>query len=257
MEFFMRFIGLDGLRGLMCLWVVVGHTVTMAGFNLNESQLSTKLLGQGLAVELFFIISGFVITLMFMNKNLPFKKYLSQRILRIFPVYLLFLLITAAMLPIALYVLQNFPVEIEKTASRLAFTEVSINDFVKHFIPHLLMAHGLIPNAILDKTAYTIMGQAWSLTLQFQFFIIAPFLFVCFRKNQVIFYALILMALCVEPVFKATMGHGSFILANSKMFIVGILSAILLNHKVSAKISHKNFAIALFFCLLYCFSING
>lgn len=237
----MRFIGLDGLRGLMCLWVVIGHTITMAGVELGKDTFFGKILGKGLAVDVFFIISGFVITILLLNKEIPYNKYLKQRVLRIFPAYLIFLTLSALIVDEVVFSLQNFPVDIEKTTDRLRHATASVTDFKSHFFTHLFMLHGITPSYILKNPSYTLMGQAWSLTLQFQFFILAPFFIFILRKNVFLLAFLVTLILASSKYFLEVMGHNSFFLANSDMFFVGMFSAIFLNAKKMNKLANKSF----------------
>lgn len=246
----MRFIGLDGLRGLMCLWVVIGHSITMAGVELDKNSFFGKILGKGLAVDVFFIISGFVITLLLLSKDTPYGKYLKQRVLRIFPAYLFFLLLSALILNETLFTLQNFPEDIGKTADRLKYTTASLEDFKLHFFTHLFMLHGITPSFILSNPTYTIMGQAWSLTLQFQFFLLAPLFIFILRKHAFFLVFIVVLILASSRFFLDIMGHNSFFLVNSNMFFVGMFSAILLNAKKMNKLTNKNFYFALIIFLL-------
>jgi len=54
----------------MCLWVIVSHTVTMAGIQVYKSTGAGKLLANGgIAVDVFVILSGFVICLILSKKK--------------------------------------------------------------------------------------------------------------------------------------------------------------------------------------------
>jgi peptidoglycan/LPS O-acetylase OafA/YrhL len=75
-----RVPALDGLRGLAILLVLVGHTTpALAGY---------------VGVELFFVLSGYLITgILLRAKGSPgyFRAFYARRALRIWPLYLLFL----------------------------------------------------------------------------------------------------------------------------------------------------------------------
>ena len=91
----MTFKGLEGVRGLMCLWVILSHTVTMAGIHVYKNTGIGKLLANGgIAVDVFVILSGFVICLILNKKKEAYAPYLARRALRIFPIYLLCLFIS-------------------------------------------------------------------------------------------------------------------------------------------------------------------
>lgn len=85
----MRYIKeLEGLRGLMALWVVFGHSLAALPL-INQHVPPTAL--NSYAVDVFIILSGFVIFFMIDNKRQPYFQYITQRFFRIFPLYLLVL----------------------------------------------------------------------------------------------------------------------------------------------------------------------
>lgn len=88
------FKGLNGIRAIAALLVVIWHTdqfsnlfkLTEIGFNKNGMA--------GYAVDMFFVLSGFLITyLLFIEKEktgtINFKKFYLRRIFRIWPIYYL------------------------------------------------------------------------------------------------------------------------------------------------------------------------
>ena len=82
---------IDGLRGLAVLVVVINH--------FNKNILSSGYLG----VDIFFVISGFVITSSFSSighkRFWPFiTEFFFKRIKRLYPVLLIFLLIASIIL---------------------------------------------------------------------------------------------------------------------------------------------------------------
>lgn len=89
---------LDGVRGIAALMVVVFHFFTYP----NSSYLEKLILFQKITefgqhgVSLFFVLSGFVITRILINTRNDqeyFKTFYKRRILRILPLYYLFLFV--------------------------------------------------------------------------------------------------------------------------------------------------------------------
>src|SRR3954469_25711168 len=88
-----RFPALDGLRGTAILAVLICHYSSLMPKN---SALAGILMNGWAGVDLFFVISGFLITeILFDAKDTPnyFRNFYARRILRIFPLYYGFLAI--------------------------------------------------------------------------------------------------------------------------------------------------------------------
>src|SRR5215470_18051066 len=83
--------GLDGVRGLAILMVMAVHFVGDATPHNFGERLAVKLGSYGvLGVDLFFVLSGFLITgLLLDSKGDPhyFRNFYARRTLRIFPLY--------------------------------------------------------------------------------------------------------------------------------------------------------------------------
>src|SRR4051812_11697833 len=95
----MRYKQLDSLRGVAALFVFFSHFFLI--FNINEfSVLSLQASPLGVfinghsAVMFFFVLSGFVLSLPFINKEKPLNlaEFYIKRIFRIYPAYILAIL---------------------------------------------------------------------------------------------------------------------------------------------------------------------
>jgi len=80
---------LDGLRFIAIMMVMIQHFIYFIGIRLN---------GGFYGVNLFFVLSGFLITsILLADKSVTFKegykKFIGRRVLRIFPIYYLMILI--------------------------------------------------------------------------------------------------------------------------------------------------------------------
>jgi peptidoglycan/LPS O-acetylase OafA/YrhL len=105
MKPYIHFSGLNGLRAIAALAVVFSHaTLSMASFGLNPfvfgtypdgNPLTTLLAGFG--VSIFFALSGFLITYLLMQEksfgSISINNFYMRRILRIFPLYYLYLIL--------------------------------------------------------------------------------------------------------------------------------------------------------------------
>ncbi|MFZ2619591.1 MAG: acyltransferase [Alphaproteobacteria bacterium] len=160
---------LEGLRGLMALWVLVGHWSTTVA--LSHPLIHMKL--HNYAVNVFIIISGFAIAALLDKRPESYRMYIIRRFFRIFPVYLLFLFLSVLAAPWALEIWQHAPEGIMK-AVRIAIASNTITYWGAHLLTHITALHGIVPNRFLPSTDYAFLGQAWSISMEWQFYLIAP-----------------------------------------------------------------------------------
>jgi len=96
---------MEGIRGFAVFLVFLVHYVTLIDpwllQNSGASQAAEHLRRIGnLGVDLFFVLSGFLIYGMLIEKPRPFKRYLARRIQRIYPtVTVVFIIIWLYRLP--------------------------------------------------------------------------------------------------------------------------------------------------------------
>jgi peptidoglycan/LPS O-acetylase OafA/YrhL len=188
---------LESLRGLMSLWVIVNHVIPVAGFQTEHWPFPFRLLGEGTdAVEVFVILSGFVIFNLIDTAREPFRVFVARRFLRIFPVYFVCLIASIVTMDIAVDALQRFSWPHPLNAARLKIFEDSAAFFWPHVVAHVTMLHGMIPAEVLPSSAYAFIGQAWSVSLEWQFYLVAPLLFlVCDGKRYALRVLLLLATL--------------------------------------------------------------
>jgi Acyltransferase family len=77
---------LDVVRGLMSWWVVVGHVLAFAGFQEDSVPSMIAVVMHGAyAVNVFMMMSGFVIAKVLADKNESYWVFLTRRFFRIYP----------------------------------------------------------------------------------------------------------------------------------------------------------------------------
>ncbi|GAA4142031.1 acyltransferase [Sphingobacterium kyonggiense] len=167
----MRLPYLEGLRGYMAIWVVFIHAIAFTPFYFEGFFTNGKL-----PVIVFILLSGFV-THILLTKEESYKFYLKRRALRLFPIYIVAFIISLSMINISFNILSNLSFSNPINANRLNLLDQSLNsNLFLNIISHLTLTHGLFPNEKFPFS-YTIMGQSWSLTLEWQFYIIIPLLY--------------------------------------------------------------------------------
>lgn len=211
---------LQGLRGLMAWWVVVGHWSTTAPIPISIAK--TKL-WNGYAVDVFIILSGFAIAAMIDKRPERYGMYLMRRFLRIFPIYLFFLVASALLAELALETWQSAPL-VYLRYTRIRIASDTLVYFWPHLLTHLLAVHGLIPDQILPKTDYAFLGQAWSISLEWQFYLIAPFMIAWARPSAPLGRTVWLLFVAAVCVALSRFMPAGFLGAHLHKFLIGIFS---------------------------------
>jgi peptidoglycan/LPS O-acetylase OafA/YrhL len=150
---------LDGLRGLAILLVIWGHLTVMGTWTLVD-RVYMHMAGLGWSgVDLFFVLSGFLITgILLDSKSSPsyFKNYYIRRVLRIFPLYY-------AVVFMCLVVLPHLPHPKLNNFGRIAGDEW-------FYWMHL----SNISTALSGKYRHGILDVCWSLAIEEQFYLVWP-----------------------------------------------------------------------------------
>lgn len=193
---------LDGLRGLLAVWVVVVHLLLSVGVSPRHFGFFAPLFGEHLRVQIFCILSGFVIFLMQSRRPQRYGAFLLGRLRRLYPAYLVAFVLSVALSDLFLSATREASFPGARQVSRLAASEAGRERFFEHVLSHLTMLHGLVPESWLPNAAFTFLGQAWNISTEFQFYLVAPFLavglatgpwlwrVVCFLSCLVLWWAL-------------------------------------------------------------------
>jgi len=217
-----RIDSLEGLRGLMSFWVWVSHVSTMATLSLDKHEGWGRVLANGdFAVGVFVILSGFVISLNLDSSKAPsYTGFLIRRGFRLFPIYLISLYVSVLLLEPSMTALQQLPWDGPRTSDRLEIFQNTINYFWTHLFLHTFLLHGIVPDKILPSTSFAFMGQAWSLTLEWQFYLVAPLAFFLLTRTKLGHVKHLLVMLATVAVSKV-FGQPSFLFSMLYLFAVG------------------------------------
>ncbi len=202
---------LHGLRGLMACWVVTGHLVQ--AFGAHPPLMDSP----ELAVDVFILLSGFVIAMLVERKAEAYPAYILRRAFRLFPLYLPLLLISAALLPVQLSVWKSLP-PTAGTRDHIALAQAAMAHLPFHFGVHALLLQGLVPTPYSEGVAVSIIAQAWSVSLEWQFYLVAPFLIAALYRQAWLRVCVIVIALeLAAPFFMA-----AFLGVKILLFVAGI-----------------------------------
>jgi len=105
--------------------------------------------------------------------------------------------------------------------SCIAIASSSAQHLTAHTLVHLTMLHGLVPDSILPFSDYAIVGQAWSISVEWQFYLIAPLVFLLARRSAVALSGVVLGIILLHSRYWLGMG---FVINEGGYFLLGILS---------------------------------
>jgi peptidoglycan/LPS O-acetylase OafA/YrhL len=229
-----RFRGIEGTRGWLALIVLLAHLVTATGFAAVIP--AAALLGplSGSAVTVFIIISGFVIAHLQLSRAEPYPLYLARRALRIYPVYLVCLLLGIVVQLLARDAAAAIPWLNPDVAGHhvLARAEIENGNFLHHLLAHLALLHGAISSDLLEQTQFMFVGPSWSLSLEWQFYLVAPLAIAAFRRPGWSLFLLAVIALGHLAFIQGILGRyytPSLLPAAGAFFAIGILSRLYLD----------------------------
>jgi peptidoglycan/LPS O-acetylase OafA/YrhL len=173
---------LDGLRAFLALWVVAEHILGWAGF--GDLTFSAHLqffwatfMDGGTAVEVFMILSGFAISFLLNGRPQTYMGFMTGRFFRIYPVYLFclaFALMTTFLVPGILDTASwknNGAFDFQRTLHACERA-----DLAGQLSWHLTLLNGLLSSQLLPYGTFTFLLPAWSITLEWQYYLVAPFL---------------------------------------------------------------------------------
>ena len=173
---------IDGLRGVAVISVILYHAqITISGINFFK--------GGYLGVDIFFVISGYLITSIIykeikVTKKFSFKNFYERRIRRILPILFLISLVTTILCFIFL-----LPTDLVNTSKSILLSTGFASNFYFYFSG--LEYGGLDSN-------FKPFLHTWSLSVEEQYYLIFPIFFVAvinFSKNY-LFNSIILIFLC-------------------------------------------------------------
>lgn len=190
-----RFDALDGLRGIAALTVMVGHCGLLLGIFWLHNDL--------VAVDTFFVMSGFVIAHSYSERlcrGMPASEYLYRRVVRLYPMFIIGLLIGAAVL---YYGMHSGAIAYQ---SKQILSGVLLNLL---YVPSLNWAHIYFDFEV--GQVFPADPPAWSLFLEMLASGAFLLLFGLHRKALMLVSALCYVALIVAGVYYAKIKGGAWV----------------------------------------------
>ncbi|HVP85358.1 MAG TPA: acyltransferase [Rhizomicrobium sp.] len=217
-----RITEFEALRGLMALWVVVGHVLRETGYDSPGALPHFSFLARpGLAVDVFIMLSGFVIFNLLDQQHEDWLSFVTRRFFRLYPLYLVVLIVSAILSPLYPVYLHMLPIQGEAVRILETLAHQTNAALLPHFLVHLTMLHGLVPNSILAPSSLAIVRQAWSISVEWQFYLVAPLLFFLLRDRPWMFALAVAGVVAIHTRYWLDVG---FAINQGGFFLIGIAS---------------------------------
>ena len=193
-------------------------------FHINQDVFSYGYLG----VEIFFVISGFVITKIIYERsvegNFSFKNFFVSRFLRLMPALFVMVLITSFLILLT-YKFQASP---DTQINTGILSLIGLSNF------YLLY----LKNDYFNSFDESVFEHTWTLSMEFQFYLVLPFLlfflYKFFKANLKLYSYTFFFILCIFLIYNLANENEFFYRTESRIweFIVGILTFFLLKKKL-------------------------
>ncbi len=232
-------LDIQGIRALAVLSVMIYHA--------NKDWLPAGFLG----VDIFFVISGFIISHLLFNKSerkYNWKSFIISRIKRILPAYIV-LLFSCTIAAIIFFTQQDLKFYKESLKSAISFdSNRYFSNFGSYFAPNL---HELP------------LLHTWSLAIEMQFYILLPLILILSPKKHLKytlpFIFISLFTFSTYTVFTSKESYYFSLILRIPEFFVGVLLAFFygqfsLNKKISPYTGL--FALLVVLASFFCISEN-
>jgi peptidoglycan/LPS O-acetylase OafA/YrhL len=202
-----RLTEIDGIRGILSIIVVLGHTAVALGVQ----AFSNMQIWYWMPMDVFFAISGFLLgRIVIANGHRPgfLRSYFIRRILRIWPAYYSVVLVVSAVTFIAADQAANWPVlAFIKQLTFLQFTEY--------------LAFGERGNYL-----YALL-HTWSVAIEEHFYLLLPLLVALLVRRPSSKVVVALLAIALTSVFLRLIGdmNAWVLLTRLHGFVFGLLVA--------------------------------
>lgn len=174
-----RVKSLDGIRAISILMVTAGHSLLTLPPRYSESKIILLFSNAALGVQIFFVISGYLITKLLLAEKektgkIDIRDFYIRRVLRIFPVFFLYILVL---------ILLKWSVmpDVFQDYRLIFFAAFYLWNYKHYFIQENPADHGNF-----------YMSHFWSLSMEEQFYLFWPITMI--KANQRL---LIRIAICI------------------------------------------------------------
>jgi len=211
---------IEGLRAILALWVVMSHIMWGSGFTSRTATgWWTVPFAGGAAVQVFICISGFVIFLLLSQKKQNYLNYITKRFFRLYPLFFVTTLLGAILffLHLGIYGVNYHGPGVFVRGAEYYQHKVAL------ILSNILMFQGFLPK--LGPIVFN--PPSWSISLEWQFYLVAPIFFYLFKKSWIkssliiLGFIILKEQLHAEPILNQ---HGATLADQIVPFLIGMTS---------------------------------
>jgi peptidoglycan/LPS O-acetylase OafA/YrhL len=211
--------GIEGARGWLAIIVVAAHLILITPLVYFPSLWLVLDMARW-AVEIFIIISGFVITHILVEKQEPYALYIGRRGLRIYPAYLVALVLGVAAAGLPAMLIDSFPRQPPHEMHHYFLQALAIERPAHQLLLDLALLQGT-----MTSTQFGYVPAAWSLSLEWQYYLVAPLFVLAVRARPVAASLAVAAALAAYHIgLFGDFARPSILFGAGWLFLIGTLS---------------------------------
>lgn len=212
--------------------VVVNHTLDLVG-NQHGKIFGKLIIGGGQAVDVFIILSGFVIMLLLDRKEQSHARFYIGRFFRLWPLLLFSILVGVWVLPMELSNLSYIEEQLDSADFRTERINGWLENLPQHLMATLTMTNAMVPDRFLANVDRFALPPTWSIGLEWSFYLLAPFILRALRsKSWFLTFFLVGLSIAVAYPWIGTRLNPSCFPVYAHLFGAGIGSFFLYKHLI-------------------------
>jgi peptidoglycan/LPS O-acetylase OafA/YrhL len=247
-----RFNAIEGLRGWLAWMVVFDHIAWWSGFRGPLGEFMRNLGWP--AVTTFIVVSGFVIAHLVLERREAYPYYLLRRFMRLFPLFAACCLLGYFVYALPLTI-SGFDAEFRTNLQ--AVVDSTERFFWAHVVAHASLLYGAIPHDWLPASDVAFNMAAWTISLEWQFYIVAPLMVAALVKwpapaalSLALFFAV--TQWLFDRKYIGHYGQPSLLLGMGEFFMLGIVSR-LLYPRLTGKVENQYLVLA---CIVVVYALT-
>ncbi|WP_186826858.1 acyltransferase family protein [Seonamhaeicola algicola] len=177
----------DFLRVVFATTVALSHLIELS--NVNELKIFSSIFNTRLAIDGFFIISGFLIAKSYQNTTST-KQYILRRIKRIVPAYAVVIILSALCFSL-----------ISSMSTSSYFTNPQFYTYLLANLSFQNYIEPCLPGVFQNNIICAVNGALWTIKIEEAFYLLIPLFYWLINKKRINIYVLSSIIFIVSVVY--------------------------------------------------------